>query len=83
MQSIIVAHVLQNTVHQILRLSGPKEELIWRIPVIILSVACLIDIPAIEVIKTRLSVQENGGSSPLPMTTGTPAEEYSVIDVVG
>jgi hypothetical protein len=74
---------LQNTVHHMFRLSGPKEELVWRIPVAVLSVACLIVIPAIDVIKTKLSVQVNGVASPLPMTTEPPAEEYSVIDVVG
>ena len=77
------AHVLQG-ISVLVSRPWPKEELIWRIPVVVLlGVTSLINIPALDVIKAKLSVQQNDTESSPAAPEEALAEEYSVEDVVG
>jgi len=81
-QAIIKAHVLQG-ITLIASQPWPKEELLWRIPVVVLlGVISLINIPVLDVIKAKLSVQQSDSESSPAVPKEVSVEEYSAVDVV-
>jgi hypothetical protein len=87
---LIYEHVLSK-VHNLLFTVWYKDELYWRIPAVILAFPiCFIVTPAVDVMKSKLSVQQNSPAPALPVSQDQEStaetlrvEEFSTVDVVG